>query len=93
MEAHHNNQSLDHQAYYYVAMKFKDLYASLSSHKFFIWQMKAQNHSTVNEAFKYIHEILKWVAYVQEKILQYTIVQFPENNNCQEGGTVMSFSN
>ena len=78
MEAHHNNQSLDHQAYYYVAMKFKDLYASLSSHKLFIWQMKARNRSTVNEAFKYIHEILKWATYVQEKILQYTNVQLPD---------------
>ena len=48
VEAQHNNQLLDHQAYYYVAMKFKDIYASLSSHKLFIWKMKARNCSIVN---------------------------------------------
>ncbi|XP_010263811.1 PREDICTED: extra-large guanine nucleotide-binding protein 1 [Nelumbo nucifera] len=55
-----SNPSLSQLAFYYIAIKFKRLFNSLTGRKLYVSLANAWEPATVDEALRYAKEILKW---------------------------------
>ncbi|KAF5443998.1 hypothetical protein F2P56_036506, partial [Juglans regia] len=54
------NPSLAQHAFYYIAMKFKTLFRSLTDRKLFVSLVTGLENDTVDEALRYAREIVLW---------------------------------
>lgn len=60
LKIHGKSLSLAHQAFYYIAVKFKKLYTSITGRKLYVRQIRGHERKSVDEAFRYMREILNW---------------------------------
>ncbi|KAL0415585.1 UNVERIFIED_CONTAM: Extra-large guanine nucleotide-binding protein 3 [Sesamum latifolium] len=60
LKTHSKSLPLAHQAFYYIAVKFKELYTSITGRKLYVRQVQAHEQSSVDEAFRYVREMLDW---------------------------------
>ncbi|KAI3517879.1 hypothetical protein L1887_17100 [Cichorium endivia] len=60
LKPQHNQQSMANQAYYYVAMKFKEVYAGITGRKLFVWQSVGRDRGSVEGGLRYIREVIRW---------------------------------
>lgn len=61
--SHHNNNrtaSAAQHAFHYIALKFKRLFDSLTQNKLYVCMVNGFEPDSVDEAFRYAREILKW---------------------------------
>lgn len=60
IKSHGKNLTQGHQAFHYIAVKFKELYTSITGGKLYVRQVKDHERQAVDEAFRYMREILDW---------------------------------
>ncbi|MBA0551157.1 hypothetical protein Golob_022053, partial [Gossypium lobatum] len=61
--SHHNNNltaSVAQRAFHYIAVKFKRLFDSLTHSKLYVCMVTGLEPDSVDDAFRYAREILKW---------------------------------
>ncbi|KAG8379502.1 hypothetical protein BUALT_Bualt07G0095100 [Buddleja alternifolia] len=60
LKSHSKSPSIAHQAYYYIAVKFKEMYTCITGRKLYVFQLQAHEQKSVDEAFRYVREIIEW---------------------------------
>lgn len=82
LRAHNTHLHMANYAYHYIAVKFKDIYSSITDEKLFVWPTMALNNITVDEAFKYIREVLRWDEIKNENLISFEDDLFYSTDVC-----------
>ncbi|GER53776.1 guanine nucleotide-binding protein alpha-2subunit [Striga asiatica] len=68
LKTNSKNMSMAHRAFYYIAVKFKKLYTSITGRKLYVRQVQGLEQTSVDEAFRYAREIIDWEEVKNEDI-------------------------